>query len=401
MYLTTNSQHKNFHAGQTKTPPRVWTTNAFRMQLPFKKVVPEYSDLKKIEADDLEDPSDKIYCIETGLVYDFPDLNVVDSDPDNISWDLTDPIRPKLTIKMTKDGDNKSFARAFPCQSISMFGRYETIGAVAAIDGERIPKFPGERGQGSMSCPVFDLKWAEKIAGYPCKLVEMPPTTVYADAFIPSRMNANTLLDFYLHWHPDGSDVNSHISPNDSKLLNIQFQMDCGAMNNPNKHAWGWSGGTYLMTVTIFGVTYQIAYKRETAGNNDFPFLSFWAGVKITEVEMVGVITWLINNWEKIEAACAEKGCDLLGCTLDKILESYTCGPHVGNEVLGYCDDTIEYRRLEIDVDRVSHKYMAPPKDIAPVEVTDTGKKSKSGKGKLLAFLVLGLLLLCAGVFLK
>ena len=93
----------------------------------------------------------------------------------------------------------------------------------------------------------------------------------------------------------------------------------------------------------------------------------------------------------EVEQACAEKNLDLLGCTIEKMRESYTCGPHVGSEVLGGAVGSIPYRRLAIEVDRDSSPGLnievAGDDDSAPVTVdvpasdSEDGSSHSQGKG--------------------
>lgn len=348
-----NGEHSAYEKTQLGNPPRVFTTNAWKMHL----------------------------------------------DDDNyIDMDLTDPEKPVFDISMKVEGEDLSWARAFPCASISMFGRYETVGAVGPVNGKWIPKLQGRRGQAGMECPKFDLEWCRALTGYPCKTTEMPKTIVHAACDIPKHMNCNTLIDLYLHFMLGAKSMNDHISPNDSKLLNIQFQIGHGAVNRDGAHAFGWSGGVPVLTAIIDGVKVVFAYKLEDANGNRFPFIS--ADIPADSIDINKYVHWVFHNWGLIEEGCRNNDCDLMGCTIERMLESYTCGPHVGNEVLGYAVGQIRYSKLKIEVEQKNiirimgpgDQPQEPPAKEPPVndmpnhdssepEKEPTKKKPKPGKG--------------------
>ena len=136
---------------------------------------------------------------------------------------------------------------------------------------------------------------------------------------------------------PDGNDINTHISPNLSKLLNIQAQMDWGTSNGDDKHAKGFSGGTRLFYAVIDGVRYDVAYKLEKAGkSNRFPFMSFVAcddsgkSIRMTKFPLTKAMNWLIDNWDEVVVPAAnEHGCDLCNATKERLQDSFSCGPHL------------------------------------------------------------------------
>ena len=262
---------------------------------------------------------------------------------DKVAWDLTDPENPILECDVTDDGENYSFARAHPCLAISKFGRYETV------DFNSLPDLGRDRGQGGMACPAKDLEPLQKRIGYPCMIKDLPVTAVPINCSIPKHMNANTLIDLYIHFMEAGAKLNDQIDPNASKLLNIQIQLGCGRANNPKAHAKGWSGGTIILKVKVGGLVWSIAYKHETANGADFPFISFY-NEKAKNVDVDVIVKWLLSNWSEIEKACEEKGCDLFGVTLEKLLDGATCGPHVGNEILGKAVGQIKWKGMAINV---------------------------------------------------
>lgn len=313
-----------------------------------------------------------------------------------IEIDATHPRKPVVTIRMTKDGDNKSYARAAPAvAAYCMFGRYETFGVrsgkVKAIEGKT-------RGQGHQECPMYDLEQARKLSGYPCAIADMPHTVVVADADIPQGNCVNILDDFYLHWMPNGKCINTHIQPNDSKLLNVQAQMRWGDVNQPDAHSLGWSGGKRLFYATIAGQKFDVAYKLETHGrDNRFPFLSFAAvddsgkSIPMKSFPQSEAVLWLIENWDSFVVPTAERhGCDLCNCTAERLKAAYTCGPHVLNEVLGYADCQVRYNELDIKMSGKVHDMPMhdssdgeddkPKETNKAVQLPDEAKKTKPKK---------------------
>ena len=265
------------------------------------------------------------------------------SEADFIEWDLTNPDQPVLSIKMTKDGGNKSFARAFPCFAKTLFGRYETVGA------SELPLLPGRRGQGGMDSPKYDLRPVAKVHGYPCKATEVPMTAVYLDGDIPEDMNVNRLIDLYFNFIPGAEGMNDNISPNASRHFCVQIQCGHGSVNREGAHAGGWSGATHLLTDTVGSRRAEIGHKHETHMGNSFPFISIaFEDARAVRVDLV--IKWLLENWGKIVTACRAHNCDLFGVTRKSLEKSWIDSPHIGNEVLGYAVGVIKYRRFGIEV---------------------------------------------------
>ena len=108
--------------------------------------------------------------------------------------------------------------------------------------------------------------------------------------------------------------------------------------------------------------------------------MSFAAKVK--DVDVSEVKRWVIENWQQCEDACRENGCDLFGCDLEKINESYTCGPHVGSEVLGGAVGTIKYKRLEIVVDDKCNHAESRKEKKRPASKKPQTNTPQRGKGK-------------------
>ena len=397
MIVTTNSTSKNFAVAQTNNPPRVWATNAFSMTLPFDDVVPSKEDLP-------EKDGKRYLCLNDKKVRAFDPVfekwAVIDENPDHITWDITDPIRPKLTIKMTKGGDNTSFARSFACQAVTLYGRWETVGQVAPIDGERVPKIldfsieakePGqfgaeiykERGQDGMKTPMFDLEWVADRTGYPAKATAMPRTTVHCQTVIPADMIANTLADIYFNWMPDGDGMNTHISANASRHLNLQVQCNRGKAINPEAHAGGMSGGKRLdLYPSIGGIEWDVAYKHETHNGNSFPLLSFAPrnGLPAHRFYADDLVNWLLANWDEIEAACLSYSCDLFDVTIDTLRAAYIDSVHLGNECLGYCDGTIDYEKFYVEIEPADESE----KDFSGAPI-DAVKHTNPGRGEHLS----------------
>ena len=251
----------------------------------------------------------------------------------------------KLTVKCTNKKGDLSFARGAPgVVEGAMHGKiYDSYGYVT---GELESDDSKTRGQGGNKGPWFDLNQVTELTGtYPCMLKDMPRTKVSQEITLPDNMNF--IVDAYAHNKPGADDINDKIDPDETKILNIQAQMNFGCIHpdfDEETHSWGWSGGEFLTLAYLEdGNIYGVAYKNES---DKFPFFSFCqceldeAGVinryiPTDEIDMLHVFQWTIDNFDKLESICEEKELDLMGLNKESLIKSAICGIHGLCEILG------------------------------------------------------------------
>ena len=339
-------------------------------------------------------------------------------DPENFIKMIVGDDFYSMEFRQMSEMEKLHFVRSYPTGGLGSFGgRYEHNGM------GHITELPGTRGFGNMATPVFDMREVATLAGgIPCFLRDLPQIDGWFDWKFVGDGKINTFLDLYLNdvdnpaLSKEYAGTINGISYNATKAWNINVW----AMLTTNsdhtdreKSRDRWSGGTLIKRVTLpNGESFHVYYKRETAGtNNNFNLLSFHSldRENVTDIDVTGLLHDVVlkNDWiSDIKKAGLEPREDMRNPDERMVL----CGLHgFGNEVWTG-SGKITYSRYAWEVNGkqfgFGHPNKAkdwtppePPMDYAPVEVTDTGKKRS--KGKLLAFGVLALLLLCAGALLK
>ena len=284
--------------------------------------------------------------------------------------DATVPNQPVIRSNMQWGKGNYREARGaavVDCRG-TMFGKlYDCWGynqTPRLIDAE---PGKGKRGDVWERAPWADLRKVQAHVGYPCLISEMPPTRVYCDVDMPDTHHGGTIIDSYAH-HRDGKEgINGHIWAPYSKLLNIQFQLNWGARHpdNPNGHAWGWSGiKGELFRALIHGQRVSVGWKYETLDGNRFPFFSFCAldgghsGAEYvpwpidSPVDVDLFWQWVIREWEFVSAQIRHGGKECREAfervTLERLKQSACDGIHLVTEYLGPSTGEVRFNDARI-----------------------------------------------------
>lgn len=219
-----------------------------------------------------------------------------------IEWHI-DGIKTYLKFRCINDDQYR--VKAFPCAVLgTMGGRWETSGALvplAGMDNEFRMKGDG------MQTPIFDMKPAQRKTGFPCKLADLPQTSLNVATNVSGNPTVNTFLDMYLH-DIDNPQTASHtsltgdinaINSNRTKAYNINvwFRMPDQSNGNSNRPDGAWAGGKVIGKTDIAGQTFHVILKIETGGGNYFRYIALIpADGPITSLSINHVMDWTLNG---------------------------------------------------------------------------------------------------------
>ena len=273
---------------------------------------------------------------ENGLLCDLNPFRFKNSMGNYLQWQVFSDSAVLYARQVMDELDN-SFVRAYPrFVKGTAFGRYESYMM------HQLRKLSGVRGQGGMQSPVFDMDQLREMTGWPCPIRDMGDTWIYCDFDIDDSLVASVFVDSYAHaWQ---GDINSSISPNKSKSLNINVHLGRPKRDNTDAPGGGWSGGKVIAEVVLFGIRWWVVYKRETNGQgNNFDYLSFLPmSGKATMINLKTLYEWAFNN--DIKKLAAAVGLEARAIYSDR---DPVGGPHIGSEIW-HGEGQVLYKHLRI-----------------------------------------------------
>ena len=223
-----------------------------------------------------------------------------------IEWHI-DSVNTYLKFRCVNSDQYR--VKAFPCAVLgTMGGRYETSGNPQPLKGmENEFRMKGE----GMQSPLFDLYPAQQQTGFPCKLKDLPDTSITVKTSYSGSPTVNTFLDMYLHdidtaqtaSHPSLlGDINA-MNSNRTKAYNINvwFQMPDKTNGNTDRPDGAWAGGKVMGTTTIGSREFHVILKIETGGGNYFRYVALIpVNGPITALSVNEVMDWAQRDMRPI-----------------------------------------------------------------------------------------------------
>lgn len=298
-----------------------------------------------------------------GYAYQIPEDSYVE-------WHI-DAERTYMKFKCVNDDQYR--VKAFPCAVLgTMGGRYETSGKPMPLKG-----FEGEfrmKGEG-MQSPLFDLLPAQKLTGFPCKLSELPQTTLSVITAYTGNPTVNTFLDLYLH-DVDNAQTASHpslvgqinaMNSNRTKAynINIWFQMPDQTNGNTSRPDGAWAGGKVMGIARVGSRDFHVILKIETGGGNYFRYVALIpVEGTITSLSINDVMTWAKTSMRPLlegnpEAQVMMAKADPRGFPPPRWPDDnmVLSGLHIGNEIWwsdpGGMEGIVHWPTLKVNVDGV------------------------------------------------
>ncbi len=284
-----------------------------------------------------------------------------------VEWHIDDV---NTTMKFHCINSDQYRVKAFPCAVLgTMGGRWETAGKLDPVAGmEKEFRMKGE----GMQSPLFDLRPSQKNTGFPCRLSELPETTVQARTRYAGNPTVNTFLDMYLH-DIDNPQTASHssligdlnaINSNRTKAYNINvwFQLPDQTNGNSGRPDGAWAGGKVIGTTDIAGQPFHVILKIETGGGNYFRYVALIpVNGPITHLSINAVMDWAKNDMrgllephpqaQELMAKADQRGYPAPRWPDDNMVLS---GLHLGNEIWwsdpNGQEGVVHWETLQIDV---------------------------------------------------